>query len=186
MGRAALVTLLLAGCAGSRAVPVVRVPPPTPSALTALSVEGASLGLDGNQQERLELAERALARATAQARREVEEVLAAKGQRPEPGQEPLPPTDRDAGRPIGRRPGELPHGPGGGHHPGGGAPSLVPGRHLASLLRQIEDAEMRAYLEVEAWLPAPLRERCREVVSRQRERLLERHEAIRRRLGVGE
>jgi hypothetical protein len=74
----------------------------------------------------------------------------------------------------------------GGGHGQGRAAGAGPVHHLAAQLRAIEDAEMKAYLEAEAWLPEALHERCREVVARQREQLLERHEAIRARLGIGD
>jgi hypothetical protein len=174
-----------------------------------LAAHAGELGLSPGQGARLEAAERDLAAVTQQARREIEEALgaverpAARGRAAAPeewhggagGREGSAAPPGGLGGGPGRAGGGMPGalgggraGGGGGHHGGQGArPSdgqAGPARHLASQLQRIEDAEMKAYLEAEAWLPSALTDRCRELVSRQREALLERHQAIRRRLGV--
>ena len=204
MPRHLALALLLAApaCAGVRPppAPAAPLPPPPPSALAALLLEADGLGLDGPRIARLEVASRRLDEATAAERREVEAALRA-AEQPTSGQRHGPPggaagsigpgaAGPDAG---GTNPGGRAHGAGGRGGPGGRGHGVEPaglragvGQHVAAVLQRIEDAEMAAYLEAEGGLPAPLRERCREVVARQRERLLTRHEAIRARLGAAE
>ena len=181
-------------CAGSRPAERRPIPPAPPSALAVLSVHSGELGLDAGQIRRLEGDVARLAEATAQDRRELEEGIAARSRPPRspagqgagegPGQAQPP----SRAWPEGGAPGRM-GGHGGGRREGALAPAghgEAARRHVDGLLRRIEDAEMKAYLETESWLPGSIRDRCRELVGAQRDRLLERHAAIRERLGIQE
>jgi hypothetical protein len=182
--------LLVLGTEPSPAAPARLLPR---SSIAAVLAHRGELGLDDTQVKQLEERDAALQRQIADVRERLRAAPSRGGasegrsrdRQAGAGEGASPPSPADAARAgdasvgRGRRGGGM-----GGHRGGGGGsehPVQDPAARAAALQAQLDDADTAAWLDAEALLPEPQRDKARAIAERYREALADEREASRAR-----